>query len=50
MVYDPTTRDYIDRRMAAGRTKKEAFRCLIGRVWGSRCLAEVPCLSVDTGR
>ena len=28
MVYDPATREYIDRRMAAGRTKKEAIRCL----------------------
>ena len=28
MVYDPRTREYIDRRMKEGRTKKEAFRCL----------------------
>jgi transposase len=28
MVYDPTTRHYIDRRMKEGLTKKEAFRCL----------------------
>jgi transposase len=28
MVYDPRTRDYIDRRMKEGLTKKEAFRCL----------------------
>ena len=28
MVYDPNTRDYIDRRMKDGKTKKEAFRCL----------------------
>ena len=25
---DPRTRDYIDRRMKEGLTKKEAFRCL----------------------
>jgi transposase len=28
MVYDPRTRDYIDRRTKEGLTKKEAFRCL----------------------
>jgi transposase len=28
MVYDPRTRDYIERRMKEGLTKKEAFRCL----------------------
>ncbi len=28
MVYDPRTRDYIERKMKEGRTKKEAFRCL----------------------
>lgn len=28
MVYDPRTRDYIDRRTNEGLTKKEAFRCL----------------------
>ncbi len=28
MVYDPRTRDYIDRRIEEGLTKKEAFRCL----------------------
>jgi len=28
MVCDPRTRCYIDRRMAEGLTKKEAFRCL----------------------
>jgi len=28
MVYDPSTRHYIDRRMKEGLTKKEAFRCL----------------------
>jgi transposase len=28
MVYDPRTRDYIQRRMNEGLTKKEAFRCL----------------------
>jgi transposase len=28
MVYDPRTRDYIERRMTEGLTKKEAFRCL----------------------
>jgi transposase len=28
MVCDPRTRDYIDRRMKEGLTKKEAFRCL----------------------
>ena len=28
MVCDPGTRDYIDRRMKDGKTKKEAFRCL----------------------
>ena len=28
MVDDPRTRDYIDRRMKGGLTKKEAFRCL----------------------
>jgi transposase len=28
MVCDPPTRDYIERRMKEGRTKKEAFRCL----------------------
>ena len=28
MVCDPRTRDYIDRRMKDGRTKKEAIRCL----------------------
>jgi transposase len=28
MVYDPRTRDYIDRRTKDGLTKKEAFRCL----------------------
>jgi transposase len=28
MVCDPNTRDYIDRRMKDGKTKKEAFRCL----------------------
>ena len=28
MVYDPTTRDYIDRRIKEGLTKKEAIRCL----------------------
>ena len=28
MVYDPRTRDYIDRRMKEGHTKKEAIRCL----------------------
>ena len=28
MVYDPRTRDYIDRRTKEGRTKKEALRCL----------------------
>ena len=32
MVHDPRTRHYIDRRMKEGLTKKEAFRCLIGRV------------------
>ncbi len=28
MVYDPRTRDYIERRTNEGLTKKEAFRCL----------------------
>ena len=28
MVYDPRTRDYIERRMKEGLTKKEAIRCL----------------------
>jgi transposase len=28
MVYDPRTRDYIERRTKEGLTKKEAFRCL----------------------
>ncbi len=28
MVYDPRTRDYIDRRTKEGLTKKETFRCL----------------------
>jgi transposase len=28
MVCDPRTRDYIERRMKEGRTKKEAVRCL----------------------
>jgi transposase len=28
MVYDSSTRDYIERRMKEGLTKKEAFRCL----------------------
>ncbi len=28
MVYDPRTRDYIERRTKDGLTKKEAFRCL----------------------
>jgi transposase len=28
MVCDPKTRDYIERRMKDGKTKKEAFRCL----------------------
>jgi transposase len=28
MVYDPRTRDYIERRMKDGLTKKEAIRCL----------------------
>jgi transposase len=28
MVCDPNTRDYIERRMKDGRTKKEAIRCL----------------------
>ena len=28
MVYDPRTRDYIDRRTKEGLTKKEAIRCL----------------------
>jgi transposase len=28
MVCDPDARDYIERRMKAGKTKKEAFRCL----------------------
>jgi hypothetical protein len=28
MVYDPRTRDYIQRRTKEGLTKKEAFRCL----------------------
>lgn len=28
MVYDPRTRDYINRRTNEGLTKKEAFRCL----------------------
>jgi len=28
MVYDPRTRDYIERRTKKGLTKKEAFRCL----------------------
>jgi transposase len=28
MVYDPRTRDYIDRRIKEGLTKKEAIRCL----------------------
>jgi transposase len=28
MACDPHTRDYIDRRMKEGKTKKEAFRCL----------------------
>ena len=28
MVYDARTRDYIERRMKEGLTKKEAFRCL----------------------
>ena len=28
MVCDPKTRDYIERRMKDGRTKKEAIRCL----------------------
>jgi transposase len=28
MVYDDRTRDYIERRMKDGLTKKEAFRCL----------------------
>jgi transposase len=28
MVYDPRTRDYIQRRMKEGLTKKEAIRCL----------------------
>jgi transposase len=27
-VYDPKTKDYIERRMKEGLTKKEAFRCL----------------------
>ena len=28
MVYDPGTRDYIERRVKDGLTKKEAIRCL----------------------
>ena len=28
MVYDPRTRDYIDRRTKERLTKKQAFRCL----------------------
>lgn len=28
MIYDPRTRDYIERRTKEGLTKKEAFRCL----------------------
>jgi transposase len=28
LVYDPRTKDYLERRMAEGRTKKEAIRCL----------------------
>jgi transposase len=28
LVYDPRTKDYVQRRMAEGRTKKEAIRCL----------------------
>ena len=28
MVYDPATRDYIERRVKDGLTKKEAIRCL----------------------
>ena len=28
MVCDPRTRDYIERRMKEGLTKKEAIRCL----------------------
>jgi len=28
MVYDPRTRDYIDRRVKEGKTKQEAMRCL----------------------
>ena len=28
MVCDPDTRDYIDRRIKEGLTKKEAIRCL----------------------
>jgi transposase len=28
MVYDPRTRDYVQRRTKEGLTKKEAFRCL----------------------
>ena len=28
MVYDPDTRDDIERRIKEGKTKKEAMRCL----------------------
>jgi len=30
MRYDETTRTYVERRTAEGKTKKEIIRCLIG--------------------
>jgi hypothetical protein len=50
MVHHPATRTYVARRRAEGRTSMEIMRCLIGGVWGSRRLVEVPCLSVNAGR
>ena len=43
-------RRYFDTKIAEGKTRNEAMRCLIGRVWRSRRLAEMPSLSVNAGR
>jgi hypothetical protein len=32
--YHQPTKDYMARRLAQGKTKKEVIRCLIGRVFG----------------